>query len=767
MKKKQPKSTKKTTMPNAYIEGAGVVSEKNIVETLEENYMPYAMSVIVSRALPEIDGFKPSHRKLLYTMYKMGLLNAPRTKSANIVGQTMRLNPHGDAAIYETMVRLARGNESLLHPYVDSKGNFSKAYSRDMAFAASRYTEAKLEAICGELFSEIERDTVDFVPNYDYSTTEPVLLPAKFPAILVNSNIGIAVSMASNICPFNLTEVCKTTELIMKNPELFASNPEEILSTLIAPDFPGGGYIIYNEDELKQIYATGQGGFKVRAKHIYDKSANCIEVTEIPPTTTVEAIIDKIVEHVKNGKIKEVSDIRDETDLSGLKLTIDLKRGVDPESLMQKLFKLTTLQDSFSCNFNILISGSPRVMGVVQILDEWAKFRIECVKRRIAYELSKMKSKLHLLLGLKKILLDIDKAVKIIRETNEEDEVVPNLMVGFGIDEIQAEYVAEIKLRNINKAYILRRTAEIENLRESIAQSEETLESERKIRKLIIEDLREIAKKHGKPRKTEILYGITGVSENTNDSLEEIPDYPVNIILTKEGYFKKITPQSLRMSGEQKMKEGDSIMAQHSSETTNNRDSLLFFTDKGVAYKSKAGDFEDTKASLMGDYIPSKLEFDDDEKLLEMVHTADFSETLVMFFQNGKCAKVPLTSFVTKTKRKKLANSLNTNSMLVAMFKISLENESSEGSESPVEFLLKSESGKVIIFPSTLILPKTTRDTQGVQVMRLTKTMLQSAAVYREGMIKNPNKYRTKTIPVAGVQATSSVQMELEVAFID
>jgi DNA gyrase subunit A len=732
MKKKKTEKN----LPAAHIEGAGEVNEKNIIETLEENYMPYAMSVIVSRALPEIDGFKPSHRKLLYTMYKMGLLTGARTKSANIVGQTMRLNPHGDSAIYETMVRMARGNESLLHPYVDSKGNFSKAYSRDMAFAASRYTEAKLEAICAELFGEIERDTVDFVPNYDNSTTEPVLLPAKFPSILVNSNIGIAVSMASNICPFNLAEVCKVTEQIIKNPGLETS---EILENLKAPDFPGGGYIVYNEEELKQIYETGRGSVKIRGKYRYDKAENCIEVIEIPPTTTVEAIMDKIVEHAKSGKVKEVSDTRDETDLSGLKLTIDLKRGVDPDALMQKLFKLTPLQDTFSCNFNMLINGNPRVMGVAEILGEWAAFRTDCVKRRISHELIKLRAKLHLLLGLKKILLDIDKAIKIIRETDEESCVVPNLMIGFGIDEIQADYVAEIKLRHINKEYIVKRTAEIEDLKAAIAENEETLGSERKIKAIITDDLRSIAKKYGKERKTELLYEEIGAESVSFE--EEAADYPVNIFLTKHGYFKKITPQSLRMSGEQKLKEGDSVMVHLEA---NNRDELLFFTDKGVAYKSRTADFDDTKASVMGDYVPAKLEFDDDEKLLSMVITADYSEYIISFFQNGKCAKVPLSSFVTMTKRKKLANSLNTDSPLIAMFKIS----------SDCEFICKSAAGKIMIFSSALILPKAARGTQGVQVMRLTKTELESVQVYRDGLVRGAEKYMTKTIPVAGFAGT-------------
>ena len=742
MKKKT--TPKQKILPNAHIEGAGIVNEKNIVETLEENYMPYAMSVIVSRALPEIDGFKPSHRKLLYTMYKMGLLTGARTKSANIVGQTMRLNPHGDSAIYETMVRLARGNESLLHPYVDSKGNFSKAYSRDMAYAASRYTEAKLEALCHEIFSEIERDTVDFVPNYDNSTTEPVLLPAKFPSILVNSNIGIAVSMASNICSFNLAEVCATAEAVIKNPELETS---DIITMLKSPDFPGGGYILYDEEELKRIYETGRGSVKVRSKYIYDKSENCIEVTEIPPTTTVEAIIDKIVELVKTGKVKEISDARDETDLSGLKLTVDLKRGVDPEAVMQKLFRFTPLQDTFSCNFNLLINGNPRVLGVAAILREWVTFRSACVKRRVAFELSKLKSKLHLLNGLRKILLDIDKAIKIIRETDEENDVVPNLMIGFGIDEIQADYVAEIKLRHINREYITKRTAEIENLKGQIAEAEEILGNERKVKAIIIDDLRDVAKKYGKPRRTELLYITADDGAGESAAEEDIPDYPVNLFLTNEGYFKKITPQSLRMSGEHKLKEGDSISVHYEG---NNRDELLFFTDKGVAYKSRVCDFEDSKTSVMGDFIPSKLEFDPDEKLLAMIVTSDYSEMIVSFFRNGKCAKVPLSSFVTKTKRKKLANSLNIDSPLVAMFRIAENAESTESGESGQEFLLTSAAGKVMIFSSALVLPKATRDTQGVQVMRLTKTYLERAMMYSDGMIRGADKFRTKTVPVAG-----------------
>ncbi|MCL2634591.1 MAG: DNA topoisomerase (ATP-hydrolyzing) subunit A [Oscillospiraceae bacterium] len=731
---------KKEVQNKAYIEGAGEVNEKNIVETLEENYLPYAMSVIVSRALPEIDGFKPSHRKLLYTMYKMGLLSGTRTKSANIVGQTMRLNPHGDSAIYETMVRLARGNESLLHAYIDSKGNFGKAYSRDMAYAASRYTEAKLEPLCAEVFGEIDRDTVDFVPNYDSTMSEPVLLPVKFPSILVNSNIGIAVSMASNICPFNLAEICETTISLMKDPE------HDPITTLNAPDFPGGGLIIHDENELRKIYETGRGAVRVRSKWVYDKNENCIEVTEIPPTTTVEAIIDKIVEQVKAGKIKEINDTRDETDLSGLKLTIDLKRGVDPDELMRKLFRFTPLQDTFSCNFNILIAGNPRVMGVSEILSEWVAFRTECVKRRVYFEMSRKKDKLHLLNGLRKILMDIDRAIKIIRETDEESEVVPNLMVGFGIDEVQADYVAEIKLRHINREYILKRTNEIDELKAAIAEAEDILSSNRKIKAIIIADLKDIAKKFGKERRSELIYLEEQAEEAKAEIEQAVPDYMVNIFLTKEGYFKKITPLSLRMGGEQKLKEGDGIAAHFE---VNNRDELLFFTSLGVAYKSRVNDFDDTKASLMGDYIPSKLDFEENERLIAMVVTSDYSETIISFFKNGKCAKVPLSSFETKTKRKKLANSLNVDSPLVAMFKINQDGE----------FVLKSAAGKVMIFSSALVLPKSTRDTQGVQVMRLTKTELESARVYTEGIIRDKEKYVTKTVPVAGVMG--NVQMKL------
>ena len=697
---------------NAYIEGAGIVENQPITDTLTENYMPYAMSVIVSRALPEIDGFKPSHRKLLYTMYKMGLLTGARTKSANIVGQTMKLNPHGDMAIYETMVRLARGNEALLHPYVDSKGNFGKAYSRDMSFAASRYTEAKLDPICAEIFADIDRDIVDFVQNYDNSMTEPVLLPTRFPAVLVNNNVGIAVSMASNICSFNLSEVCETAAALMKNPE------HDIVSTLKGPDFPGGGFILQDENELRRIYATGRGSVKVRSKYIYDKAANCIEVTEIPPTTTIEAIIDKIVEQVKLGKLKEISDVRDESDLSGLKITIDLKRGQDSEAVMKKLFRITPLQDVFSCNFNILVGGMPKVMGVAEILEQWTDFRITCVKRKTKFELARKKEKLHLLTGLKKILLDIDKAIKIIRETEDDAEVVPNLMIGFGIDETQAEYVADIKLRNINKGYILKRIEEIDSLKEEI----------------IISELGDIAKKYGKPRKTMFIYGT---EDEENEAEEEIPDYPVNLFFTREGYFKKITPQSLRMSGEQKLKENDEIIETYDG---SNRAELLFFTDKFQVYKARACDFEDGKASVMGDYLPVKLELDPDERIIKMIAAEDYSGTLVMFFENGKCAKVPMASFETKTRRKKLANAYNDGSPLVSMTLI----------DGDCEFMLSSDAGKVMIFNTVLILPKAARDTQGVQVMRLTRAKLRSAVKYKDGMIKDADSYRTKTVPVAG-----------------
>ena len=727
MKKKTPK--KSAGSVSAYIEGSGKTVETDIISTLEENYMPYAMSVIVSRALPEIDGFKPSHRKLLYTMYKMGLLTGPRTKSANIVGQTMRLNPHGDAAIYETMVRLARGNEALLHPYVDSKGNFGKAYSRDMAYAASRYTEAKLESISGELFAEIDKDAVDMVPNYDNTMLEPTLFPVRFPSVLVNSNFGLAVSMASNICSFNLAEVCETAIALIKNPE------HNALSTLKGPDFAGGGLIVYDEAEMEKIYRTGLGAVKVRAVYNYDKEARCIEVTQIPPTTTVEAIIDKVVELVKDGKIREISDVRDETDLSGLRLAFDLKKGCDPDALMKKLFRMTPLQENFNCNFNVLIAGTPRVMGVYEILNEWTDFRRECVKRRIFFDLNKKKEKLHLLLGLKKILLDIDYAIKLIRETEEEAEVVPNLMIGFGIAEQQAEYVAEIKLRHINREYILKRTEETDALQADIAEMEEILNSPKRIDKVIIDELREVIAKYSQPRKTMFLYDADAEEETE----EEQPEgYPVNIFFTREGYFKQITPKSLRMSSEQKLKENDEII--FTAEVSSNAE-LLFFTNKFQCYKSRCADFPETKASVMGDYVPAKLQMEDGESPIFVAATEKFEETLVIFFKNGKCAKIPLSSYETKTKRKKLQAAYSDLSEVVGMFVIKEDSD----------FILKSTAGKVILFNTALVLAKTTRNTQGVQVMRLTKAELASAFPKESANVENVEDFRIKTIPQAGM----------------
>ena len=734
MKKKPIKKSDKK-QSGAYIEGSGTVVETDIVTTLEENYMPYAMSVIVSRALPEIDGFKPSHRKLLYTMYKMGLLNGARTKSANIVGQTMKLNPHGDAAIYDTMVRLARGNEALLHPYVDSKGNFGKAYSRDMVSAASRYTEAKLEPISAELFADIDKESVDMVPNYDNSMLEPALFPVRFPTVLVNSNFGLAVSMASNICSFNLTEVCETTIALMKNPE------HNALSTLKGPDFPGGGYIVYDEKEMEKIYRTGLGAVKVRSVYNYDREARCIEVTQIPPSTTVEAIIDKIVDLVKEGRIKEISDVRDETDLSGLRLALDLKKGYDPDALMQKLFRLTPLQDNFNCNFNVLIAGTPRVMGVYEILNEWTDFRRECVKRRVYFDLQKKKEKLHLLLGLKKILLDIDYAIQLIRETEEESEVVPNLMVGFGIDEVQAEYVAEIKLRHINREYILKRTEETDNLAREIEEMESILGDSKKIDKIIIGELQDIIKKYAQPRRTMFLYDVQEMTEIEEEAPES---YPVNIFFTREGYFKKITPKSLRMSSEQKLKENDEIV--WSGEVSSNSE-LLFFTNRHQVYKSRCSDFGETKASVIGEYLPAKLRLDEGEIPFFMAVTESYKETLIAFFKNGKCAKVPLSSYETKTKRKKLSGAYSDLSELVEMFVISDE----------ADFILKSSAGKVIMFNTALVLPKAARDTQGVQVMRLTKAELAGAYLAENTELKDAESYRIKTIPSAGVMSDSDI----------
>lgn len=727
-KSKTKQSTKKADN-SAYIAGAGIVVEQPITQTLESNYMPYAMSVIVSRALPEIDGFKPSHRKLLYTMYKMGLLSGARTKSANIVGQTMRLNPHGDQAIYDTMVRLSKGYEALLHPYVDSKGNFGKTYSRDMAWAASRYTEAKLASICSEFFRDMDKDTVDFVPNYDNSTTEPTLLPTTFPSILVNSNVGIAVSMASNICPFNLKEVCETTIALLKNPD------HDIMETLQGPDFAGGGFILYDKAELKKAIDTGRASIKVRSKYHYDRVENCIEITEIPSTTTVEAIMDKMIDLFKQNKIREIADIRDETDLSGLKLTIDLKRGVDPDKLMQKLFRMTPLQDNYSCNFNILIAGYPRVMGVREILKEWIAFRIECVKRRVFFDLKKKKDKLHLLRGLDKILVDIDKAIRIVRETEEEKEVVPNLMIGFGIDEIQADYVAEIKLRHLNREYILNRTKEIEQLLAEIAEMEDILQNPRKMNTIIINELKEVVNKFAQPRKTMFIYANDIIEEEEE---EDVPDYPVNIFLTKEGYFKKITPQSLRMSGEQKLKETDEVITH--IESTNSVE-LLFFTDKQQVYKTRASEFDDTKASVLGDYIPAKLSFDPDEKIVAMVLTKDYKETMLFFFDNGKVAKVPLSAYETKTKRKKLSNAYCDKFKLVTAVMI----------EEDKEFVITSSAKRKLLFNTAMVNAKTTKNTQGIQVMTVKKNhFIESVEEFDENKLGNPHRFRTKNIPATG-----------------
>lgn len=725
-KKRAEKS--KPLKAKGFIAGAGEIVEQDVNQTLEENFMPYAMSVIMSRAIPEIDGFKPSHRKLLYTMYKMNLLNSGRTKSANIVGQTMKLNPHGDAAIYDTMVRLSRGYEALLHPFVDSKGNFGKFYSRDMAWAASRYTEAKLDEICKELFRDIDKDTVDFVDNYDSTVKEPTLLPASFPTVLVNANTGIAVGMASSICPFNLAEICEAAVQTIRNPEF------DLFEILQAPDFPGGGQIIFDRDIMKKIFETGRGSFRVRSRYTYDKSANCIDITQIPPTTTVEAIVEKVIDLVKQGRIKEISDIRDETGLEGLKITIDLKRAIDPDKLMQKLYKLTTLEDSFACNFNILIAGMPKVLGVKQILEEWVAFRTECVRRRTHFDLTKKKEKLHLLEGLQAILLDIDKAVKIVRETDEENEVVPNLMIGFGIDEIQAEYVAEIRLRHLNREYILKRTKETDNLAKEIAELEAILASKAKVNNIIVNELNEVAKKHGKPRKSMIIYADE--IEET-EIIEEIPDYPVNLFFSREGYFKKITPQSLRMSGEQKLKEGDENVVQ--IEASNGSD-LLFFSDKSQVYKMKASEFADTKASVLGEYIPAKAQMEEDEKALSMIVTKDYSGFLLFFFENGKIAKVELSSYQTKTNRRKLVNAYSDKSPLVSVLHL----------QEDTDVLLVASSGRMLLINTAVVLPKTTKNTQGVAAMNIKKgQVLIKAILYNEGDLQNPSRYKKK-IPALG-----------------
>ena len=729
-KKKQEPEKKKKVNTDGVMGLQGSTTEQAISETLELNYMPYAMSVIVTRAIPEIDGFKPSHRKLLYTMYKMGLLSGGRTKSANIVGQTMRLNPHGDAAIYETMVRLSRGNETLLHPFVDSKGNFGKVYSRDMAYAASRYTEAKLDSICTELFRDIDSDTVDMVDNYDATMKEPSLLPTTFPNVLVSANQGIAVGMASNICSFNLKEVCDTAIALMKNPD------HDILETLPGPDFSTGAELLFDEAATREVYSTGRGSFKLRAKWHYEKEGNLIEITEIPYTTATEVIMDKVAELIKAGKIKEIADMRDETDLGGLKLTIDLKRGVDPDKLMQKLFRMTPLQDSFPCNFNILIAGMPRVMGVGEILEEWTAWRIDCVKRRLFHQIGKREERLHLLKGLERILLDIDKAIRIIRETELESEVVPNLMIGFGIDEIQANYVAEIKLRNINKEYILKQTKAISQLEQEIADLRDTLNSSRRLKNVIIQELQEVSKKYGQARKTEIIYQAAEAEPEEEE--ENIPDYPVTVFVSKEGYLKKITAQSLRMSGEQKFKEGDSLA--FSQETTNRTD-VLVFTDQFQCYKSRLSDFEDGKASALGDYLPQKLGMEPGENVRSVVLTGDYKGFVIFFFENGKAAKVPLTAYETKTNRKKLTGAYSDKSPLVAV--TALQNDA--------QMAVYSSDGRALIFSTAQLLPKTTRNTQGVAVLSLKKkAVLSSVTALEQSGIENQSRYRTKAIPAAG-----------------
>lgn len=722
-----------------HIFGAGEVVDQKIVDTIENNFMPYAMSVIMSRAIPEIDGFKPSHRKILYMMYKMGLLTGARAKSAKIVGQVMQLNPHGDAAIYDTMVRLSKGYEALLHPYVDSKGNFGKAFSRDMMWAASRYTEAKLEKICAELFADIDKDTVDMVDNFDNSMKEPALLPVTFPSVLVNANTGIAVGMASSICSFNLEEVCKTTIELLRDPKF------DVSETLKAPDFAGGGLLVYDKAAMDEIYNTGRGSFKVRARYSFDKSNSCIEITEIPPTTTSEAIIDKVIEKVKAGSLREISDIRDETDLSGLKITIDVKRGTDPDKLMKKLYASTPLQDSFSCNFNVLINGMPRVLGVRELLGEWIEFRSGCVRRRTAFDLKRATDRLHLLRGLEKILLDIDKAISIIRNTEEESEVVPNLMIGFRIDKIQAEYVAEIKLRHLNKEYILKRLQDIDRLEEAIKDLNDILENPKRIKQIIIYELKEVVKKYAKPRKTEIIYSVE-LEEETVEP--DIPEYPVTVFFTKGGYFKKITPLSLRMSGTQKLKDGDEIA--QTVETTNSSE-LLFFTNKCQVYKSRACDFDDTKASVLGDYVAAKLEMEEGELPVYMAVTSDYSGYMMFFFENGKVAKVSLDAYRTVTKRKKLIKAFSDKSPVAAVMQLAADEE----------IVVISSAGRHLLLNTAVILPKTTKDTIGVGVMTLKKGQrLMSARKYREGEFAKAYRYRAKNLPAAGALLSSEDEAE-------
>lgn len=722
-----------------HIFGAGEVVDQKIVDTIENNFMPYAMSVIMSRAIPEIDGFKPSHRKILYMMYKMGLLTGARAKSAKIVGQVMQLNPHGDAAIYDTMVRLSKGYEALLHPYVDSKGNFGKAFSRDMMWAASRYTEAKLEKICAELFADIDKDTVDMVDNFDNSMKEPALLPVTFPSVLVNANTGIAVGMASSICSFNLEEVCKTTIELLRDPKF------DVSETLKAPDFAGGGLLVYDKAAMDEIYNTGRGSFKVRARYSFDKSNSCIEITEIPPTTTSEAIIDKVIEKVKAGSLREISDIRDETDLSGLKITIDVKRGTDPDKLMKKLYASTPLQDSFSCNFNVLINGMPRVLGVRELLGEWIEFRSGCVRRRTAFDLKRATDRLHLLRGLEKILLDIDKAISIIRNTEEESEVVPNLMIGFRIDKIQAEYVAEIKLRHLNKEYILKRLQDIDRLEEAIKDLNDILENPKRIKQIIIYELKEVVKKYAKPRKTEIIYSVE-LEEETVEP--DIPEYPVTVFFTKGGYFKKITPLSLRMSGTQKLKDGDEIA--QTVETANSAE-LLFFTNKCQVYKSRACDFDDTKASVLGDYVAAKLEMEEGELPVYMAVTSDYSGYMMFFFENGKAAKVSLDAYRTVTKRRKLIKAFSDKSPVAAIMQLAADEE----------IVVISSAGRHLLLNTAVILPKTTKDTIGVGVMTLKKGQrLMSARKYREGEFAKAYRYRAKNLPAAGALLSSEDEAE-------
>lgn len=714
---------------NVHIKGAGLVQDEVITDTLKNNYMPYAMSVILSRALPEIDGFKPSHRKLLYTMYTMGLLQGGTIKSANIVGRTMQLNPHGDAAIYETMVRLSRGNESLLYPYVESKGNFGKAYSKNMMYAASRYTEAKLAPICHELFDDIKSDTVDFVDNYDNTMKEPTLLPVTFPSILCNVTTGIAVSMASSIASFNLKEICDTTIALMKNPD------HDVSDTLVAPDFVGGGFVIYDKEELDKIYNTGRGSVKVRARYTYDKQYNCIDITQISPTTTSEAVIDKIIELVKTNKIKEISDIRDETDLSGLKITIDLKRGVNPDTFMTKLYKITPLQDTFSCNFNVLIKGRPVVLGVKGILSEWIDFRLECIRRRLNFNLDKKRTQLHLLKGLSKILLDIDKAVKIVRETESEDEVVPNLMIGFGIDEVQAEYVAEIKLRHLNREYILKRIKDIEQLETDISELESTLASKNKMKKIIISELESVAKKYDTGRKSEVIYDI---GDESVEEVVEIPDYPVTLFLSEQGYLKKIKTANLRLSGEQKLKEGDKMLPEIEC---SNKDELLFFTNNRQVYKTHVDDFADTKASVLGEYVPGKLEMAEGEQVIYMAVLSEYKGYMIFAYENGKLAKVDISAYATKTNRKKLINAYSGKADLAQAIYI----------QEDTDIVLCSSSGRMLLINTAGILPKSTKDTQGISAMKLKKThKVMSLHLYKPGEFEKEWRFRAKNLPAAG-----------------